>query len=319
MESDDILDQSQENQVDSIDIRDLLDVANAKVFDDDHDLISKTKNFEKVASFFDLIKSDTVAEPESVESDFTNSTTQEEDTGDDNDSADQEKGGMDQEKAVSSDQHENQKAEDLTEDSQEIDEKSEENASVKNMDVEETIEEHSENQEEFEPINVLEQSNDTAKKNDESAEDSEVSSMENSEEYQRGYQDAIKEFESTLLSEKQSISDFGKTLLSVRDDAAVLIEELIKEKVIEISSDFLGKSISEIPEDFMKKVKDVTGSILSSSKEIIVEFNEIDAAALKENLSFDELPMRIREVTDLGRGEFRMIVGKSRYEQRISD
>ena len=319
MESDDILDQSQENQVDSIDIRDLLDVANAKVFDDDHDLISKTKNFEKVASFFDLIKSDTVAEPESVESDFTNSTTQEEDTGDDNDRADQEKGGIDQEKAVSSDQHENQKAEDLTEDSQEIDEKSEENASVKNMDVEETIEEHSENQEEFEPINVLEQSNDTAKKNDESAEDSEVSSMENSEEYQRGYQDAIKEFESTLLSEKQSISDFGKTLLSVRDDAAVLIEELIKEKVIEISSDFLGKSISEIPEDFMKKVKDVTSSILSSSKEIIVEFNEIDAAALKENLSFDELPMRIREVTDLGRGEFRMIVGKSRYEQRISD
>ena len=319
MESDDILDQSQENQVDSIDIRDLLDVANAKVFDDDHDLISKTKNFEKVASFFDLIKSDTVAEPESVESDFTNSTTQEEDTGDDNDSVDQEKGGIDQEKAVSSDQHENQKAEDLTEDSQEIDEKSEENASVKNMDVEETIEEHSENQEEFEPINVLEQSNDTAKKNDESAEDSEVSSMENSEEYQRGYQDAIKEFESTLLSEKQSISDFGKTLLSVRDDAAVLIEELIKEKVIEISSDFLGKSISEIPEDFMKKVKDVTGSILSSSKEIIVEFNEIDAAALKENISFDELPMKIREVTDLGRGEFRMIVGKSRYEQRISD
>ena len=319
MESDDILDQSQENQVDSIDIRDLLDVANAKVFDDDHDLINKTKNFEKVASFFDLIKSDTVAEPESVESDFTNSTTQEEDTGDDNDSVDQEKDGIDQEKAVSSDQHENQKAEDLTEDSQEIDEKSEENDSVKNMDVEEAIEEHSENQEEFEPINVLEQSNHTAKKNDESAEDSEVSSVENSEEYQRGYQDAIKEFESTLLSEKQSISDFGKTSLSVRNDAAVLIEELIKEKEIEISSDFLGKSISEIPEDFMKKVKDVTGSILSSSKEIIVEFNEIDAAALKENLSFDELPMRIREVTDLGRGEFRMIVGKSRYEQRISD
>ena len=81
MESDDILDQSQENQVDSIDIRDLLDVANAEVFDDDHDLISKTKNFEKVASFFDLIKSDTVAEPESVESDLTNSTSN---TGDDN-------------------------------------------------------------------------------------------------------------------------------------------------------------------------------------------------------------------------------------------
>ena len=314
MESDDILDQSQKNQIDSIDIRDLLDVANSKVFDDDHDLISKTKNFEKVASFFDLIKSESAEEPKSIESDLTNSTSniEEDDNGVENDD-------VDRETVISGDQQENQKVEDLPEDSQEIDDKSEENASVKNIDVEETIEEHSENQEEFEPINVLEQSNDTTKKNDESPEDSEVSSVENSEEYQRGYQDAIKEFESTLLSEKQSISDFGKTLLSVRDDAAVLIEELIKEKVIEISSDFLGKSISEIPEDFMKKVKDVTGSILSSSKEIIVEFNEIDAAALKENLSFDELPMRIREVTDLGRGEFRMIVGKSRYEQRISD
>ena len=314
MESDDILDQSQKNQIDSIDIRDLLDVANAKVFDDDHDLISKTKNFEKVASFFDLIKSESAEEPKSIESDLTNSTSniEEDDNGVENDD-------VDRETVISSDQQENQKVEDLPEDSQEIDDKSEENALVKNIDVEETIEEHSENQEEFEPINVLEQSNDTTKKNDESPEDSEVSSVENSEEYQRGYQDAIKEFESTLLSEKQSISDFGKTLLSVRDDAAVLIEELIKEKVIEISSDFLGKSISEIPEDFMNKVKNVTGSILSSSKEIIVEFNEIDAAALKENLSFDELPMRIREVTDLGRGEFRMIVGKSRYEQRISD
>ena len=314
MESDDILDQSQENQVDSIDIRDLLDVANAKVFDDDHDLISKSKNFEKVASFFELIKSDTVSEPESVESDLINSisTTQEEDTGDDND-------GVDQEQAVSIDQNEIQKAENLPEDSQETDEKSEEIASVKNMDVEEEIEQHSENQEEFESTNLLEQSIDTVKKNEESSENNEVVSLEDSEEYQRGYQDAIKEFESTLLSEKQSISDFGKTLLSVRDDAAILIEELIKEKVIEISNDFLGKSISEIPEDFMKKVKDVTGSILSTSKEIIVEFNEIDAAALKENLSFDEFPMKIREVTDLGRGEFRMIVGKSRYEQRISD
>ena len=314
MESDDILDQSQENQVDSIDIRDLLDVANAKVFDDDHDLISKSKNFEKVASFFELIKSDTVSEPESVESDLINSisTTQEEGTGDDNI-------GVDQEQAVSIDQNEIQKAENLPEDSQETDEKSEENASVKNMDVEEEIEQHSENQEEFESTNLLEQSIDTVKKNEESSENNEVVSLEDSEEYQRGYQDAIKEFESTLLSEKQSISDFGKTLLSVRDDAAILIEELIKEKVIEISNDFLGKSISEIPEDFMKKVKDVTGSILSTSKEIIVEFNEIDAAALKENLSFDEFPMKIREVTDLGRGEFRMIVGKSRYEQRISD
>jgi len=166
---------------------------------------------------------------------------------------------------------------------------------------------------------VVEKSREASEKIHDEPEDKDVNSKENSEEYERGYQDALKEFENTLLAEKKTISDFGKTLLSVRDDAASLIQELITEKVIEIASEFLGKVISETPEDLVKKVESVSSSILSSNKEIIVEFNEIDAAALKENLDLDDLPMKIREVTDLGRGEFRMLVGKSRYEQRISD
>jgi len=166
---------------------------------------------------------------------------------------------------------------------------------------------------------VVEKSREASEKIHDEPEDKDFNSKENSEEYERGYQDALKEFENTLLAEKKTISDFGKTLLSVRDDAASLIQELITEKVIEIASEFLGKVISETPEDLVKKVESVSSSILSSNKEIIVEFNEIDAAALKENLDLDDLPMKIREVTDLGRGEFRMLVGKSRYEQRISD
>ena len=55
------------------------------------------------------------------------------------------------------------------------------------------------------------------------------------------------------------------------------------------------------------------------SNEIIVELNEIDAAALKTNIKLEQLAFKIKEVTDLGRAEFRIIVGKSGYEQKIAD
>ena len=37
------------------------------------------------------------------------------------------------------------------------------------------------------------------------------------------------------------------------------------------------------------------------------------------NTKLEELPFVVKEVAELGRGEFRMIVGKSGYEQRIDD
>ncbi len=53
--------------------------------------------------------------------------------------------------------------------------------------------------------------------------------------------------------------------------------------------------------------------------DFVVEFNEIDAASLKENANLEDFNMKIKEVTDLNRGEFRLKVGKSGYEQRVLD
>ena len=108
-------------------------------------------------------------------------------------------------------------------------------------------------------------------------------------------------------------------MLSIRDDASKIIEELIKEKLAEISSEFLGKQISDFPEDFLSHIENISASIVSNTNEIIVELNEIDAAALKTSVKLEHLAFKIKEVTDLGRGEFKIIVGKSTYEQRIAD
>ena len=317
MENDGIvLDQSQDNAVDPVDIRDLLEVANSKVFDEENELISKNRNFEKVSSFFDLIKSENL---DSSKVEPASTPDIEPDPNTENDAEEIEEERSSDEQLIADDTTKDQVEENLTPETQEKDEISEETVSSENIELSEENDKSVDNSEEFEPVDVVEKSREASEKIHNEPEDKDVNSKENSEEYERGYQDALKEFENTLLAEKKTISDFGKTLLSVRDDAASLIQELITEKVIEIASEFLGKVISETPEDLVKKVESVSSSILSSNKEIIVEFNEIDAAALKENLDLDELPMKIREVTDLGRGEFRMLVGKSRYEQRISD
>ena len=116
-----------------------------------------------------------------------------------------------------------------------------------------------------------------------------------------------------------ALSKLSNTLFSVRNDASTLLEELIKEKIKEVTSDFLGKTISEFPNDFLTHIENVGASIVAGSDDILVEFNEIDAAALKLGADLDNFPFRIREVSNLGRGEFRMIAGKSGYEQKLSD
>ena len=57
MSNEDVLEHSSQQEDSSVDIADLLEIANSKVFDDQDGLIDRNKNFEKVTSFFDLIKS----------------------------------------------------------------------------------------------------------------------------------------------------------------------------------------------------------------------------------------------------------------------
>ena len=57
MSNEDILEQSSQGENSSVDIKELLEVANSKAFDDEDDLLRKDKTFQKASSFFDLIHS----------------------------------------------------------------------------------------------------------------------------------------------------------------------------------------------------------------------------------------------------------------------
>jgi hypothetical protein len=338
MSNDDVLEQNGQKETSSVDIVELLAAANSKVFDDQNSLIDTNKNFEKVSSFFDLIKSSNSEDTNLAEQDENPESSAEE-------NSDEEIIGL---KISSSDgaSDDNEIDEEIVglkisssdgaSDDNEIDEEivglkisSRDDASddmqterginepeVEKSDIPGEEEISSEN---FEPLDVIEQSRETVEKlkSQDKAETDQVE--ETSEEYNLGYQDALNEFEKTLDAEKKAISNFGSTLLSIRDDASKIIEELIKEKLAEISNEFLGKQVSEFPKDFLTHIENISESIVSSTSEIIVELNEIDAAALKTNIKLEQLAFKIKEVTDLGRAEFRIIVGKSGYEQKIAD
>ena len=338
MSNDDVLEKNGQDESSSVDIAELLAAANSKVFDDENGLIDANKNFEKVSSFFDLIKSSNNEDTNLAEQDESPESSAEE-------NSDEEIIGL---KISSSDgaSDDNEIDEEIiglkisssdgASDDNEIDEEivglkisSRDGASddmqtqrgISELEVEksDTPGEEEISSENFEPLDVIEQSRETVEKLKSQDKAETDQGEETSEEYNLGYQDALNEFEKTLDAEKKAISNFGSTLLSIRDDASKIIEELIKEKLAEISNEFLGKQVSEFPKDFLTHIENISESIVSSTSEIIVELNEIDAAALKTNIKLEQLAFKIKEVTDLGRAEFRIIVGKSGYEQKIAD
>ncbi|MFL2766017.1 MAG: hypothetical protein ACJ0DF_08060 [Paracoccaceae bacterium] len=338
MSNDDVLEQNGQDESSSVDIEELLAAANSKVFDDQNSLLDTSKNFEKVSSFFDLIKSSNNEDTNLAEQDQSPESSAEEvldeelvglkisslDGTSDDKEIDEEIIGL---KVSSRDgaSDDNEMDEEIVglkiSSRDEASDESQTEGGISEPEVEksDTPGEEEISPENFEPLNVIEQSRETVEKlkSQDKTETDQVE--ETSEEYNLGYQDALNEFEKTLDAEKKAISNFGSTLLSIRDDASKIIEELIKEKLAEISNKFLGKQISDFPEDFLSHIENISASIVSNTNEIIVELNEIDAAALKTSVKLEHLAFKIKEVTDLGRGEFKIIVGKSTYEQRIAD
>ena len=338
MSNDDVLEKNGQDESSSVDIAELLAAANSKVFDDENGLIDANKNFEKVSSFFDLIKSSNNEDTNLAEHDESLGSSVEEsleeevvglkisslDGASDDNEIDEEIVGL---KISSSDgaSDDNEIDEEIvglkisSRDDASDDMQTERGINEPEVEKSDIPGEEEISPENFEPLDVIEQSRETVEKLKSQDKAETDQGEETSEEYNLGYQDALNEFEKTLDAEKKAISNFGSTLLSIRDDASKIIEELIKEKLAEISNEFLGKQVSEFPKDFLTHIENISESIVSSTSEIIVELNEIDAAALKTNIKLEQLAFKIKEVTDLGRAEFRIIVGKSGYEQKIAD
>ena len=331
-----IVDNKETSDQTSIDIKSLLDVVNSSKFDESETLLLGKDNFEKAESFFDLIKSDAESKNNVIpESDVPISEGDEKDNLNDklNESLDQESLEEVPSKDITfisleeKDPGAEPKASEAsniagegkgTNSDPQVLEVSNNIDSAENegLDIDETTASDANSDATFETVNVVKEVVQLGLE-EKVEEDDPETTQEQSEEYQKGYQDALVEFEKTLETEKKAVADFAETLFFVRDDLSELVEEILIEKAQEIGFHFLGESIDTAPELLIERVKKATAEIIEKTSETVVEFNEIDASAFIENVS--DLPFEVIKKPDLRRGEFRIIAGKSGYQQKISN
>ncbi len=301
----------------SIDIKSLLEAANLSGFDESESLLRGKDTFEKAESFFDLIKSDPVSETNDLlESDDISSENENEIEEEIVESLDDDNSEKNSEDGVPTEGKVNPTLEDTSDSEETVSDKSliSDDVETENSKESETLNSDKEGDASFEAVDVVKEVLNTGDE-DQSDKSSQETPLEESADYQRGYQEALIEFENTLQVEKKAVADFGNTLFAVRDDLAKLIEETLIEKAKQICTRFLGDRIDEAPELLLNRINQVSSEIIEKIGEVIVELNEIDATAFIEKSS--DLPFKVNTTTDLERGEFRIIAGKSGYHQTL--
>ena len=296
-----------------IDIKSLLEAANSSRFDEAETLLRGKETFEKADSFFELIKSEPATEivsnsdsvPLESEENF-----EEKGQSAENNSDDHQQTALSEEDQEDSETIGNIASEVADLEVSDVSEASE----IEDLNEKDEFQSAKENNASFETVDVVKHviNENSDEINDE---DESEPNVEQSEDYQRGYQDALVEFENTLEAEKKAVAEFANTLFAARDDFSSLIEQFLIEKAKEISVDFLGERIDEVPELLVDRVKAVSSEIIENTTHMTLELNEIDATAFIEKSS--DLPFQIITTSELARGEFRILAGKSGYFQKI--
>ena len=136
--------------------------------------------------------------------------------------------------------------------------------------------------------------------------------------YDAGYKEALEEFEKAMVLEKNSFKDLTETIFSISDDFREKLEDLIKTKICELSSELFEGKDHDISEALLKKIKTTADNILVGIKDFRLELNHADYELLKINDAAKDLGFDLIEMTDLRRGEFRIISDSTGFQQELS-
>ena len=293
---------------DSEDLADFLNAAKSKIFDEVEPLVDNTMPFEKVNSFFDLVKSSQKSTSIRVE-DVDETTFNE------IDSEIFEETNIDY---VVSDTH-------ISKAANEVDEKLNKINEIERISSQETnsISGASEAEEKAESVNEFEVDHFTKKaiKQEEPSRaiEDKLSEQQLIEEYQRGYSDAVKETQAEIDKEKEKISQFFETLFNAHDDLSKLLEELLFDKIREVSIDFLGKEIDEFPEYLLEKINVTLKATETFIGSVTLQLNQQDEKLLSVKKFSNGNSINVEVDHELERGEFRVVSGRSSFLQSLND
>ena len=136
--------------------------------------------------------------------------------------------------------------------------------------------------------------------------------------YDKGYKEALEEFEKAMSLEKGSLKDLTETMFSIRDGFQESLETLIKTKICELHNELLGSEIQDFPTPFLNKIKQVASDIVSEIKDVKLELNHADLELLKGSDAVKSLGFEVMERADLRRGEFRLTSNTTGFQRELS-
>ena len=136
--------------------------------------------------------------------------------------------------------------------------------------------------------------------------------------YDKGYKEALEEFEKAISLEKGSLKDLTETMFSIGDDFQERLEALIKTKICELHNELLDSEIQDFSTPFLNKIKQVANDILSEIKDVKLELNHGDLELLKGSDVVESLGFEVLEKSDLRRGEFRLISNSTGFQRELS-
>ena len=294
--------QETDTQVQVNEIAHLLKISQNTSYDESEDILHVKDDFEKLGSFFDLIKQDSstnVADAANSEAIAEQNPLVTEDVTDIDTTA---VNASELDEQIAAD--ESSPGDILNEEAIEGDVKSSRiDDETTNVDSDDFV---------VDPIigTNVEETNDNPKQ----SEDEKVSSELLKLEYEKGYSDAVLQLEKSLEDEKAYLRELSANLFTIKDEISEELQKLIIEKIHQLSMDFLGEKIDVIPQSLLDKIMAAVEHISSYLETVVVELNELDALAINSNVTaLEDYALKIKVNKDLKRGEFKITDGDTLY------
>ena len=145
------------------------------------------------------------------------------------------------------------------------------------------------------------------------------------QEYERGYSEGVEEEQRKITSEiGSSIKSFDNIIKAIEEKIFIdtkLLEKHIKDEIIKITTERVGLLINEMPEDFLKKIKLLSNSILKSSEKRVFKLNPEDLEIVKKISQDKDSLEKFVFLADnsLTRGDCIIEIGEISLEDKIID
>ena len=138
--------------------------------------------------------------------------------------------------------------------------------------------------------------------------------------YDKGRKDALDEIKEGSDAAIAELKKITKSISNIEEFDLKNIENLISDKVLELSSDLSGKIIKALPTDFIKKIKVFLAELENIAGNIDIFISETDHKVIESNKDVKKeiLGLRLYSNKDLKHGEIELKVNGIKVTKKLS-